>query len=663
MAVSASHRGWLLKHNEGILAGVYNGAQPGTTLLAANTALDGVLIGTPVSPALAVDSLVISNMVASGDILIAVNNGGNSQAYLMVDASAGVLHLFSGGVEHVASSSGNMVINETSEDINFRVETDSIQYAIYSDGGKNSLVLGSNTDTSSADQLITVSRAARTATANTNYYDLAMAPAGAVTVPAGTTTVVATVSIAEPNITATGTVTTAATLYIASQPTEGSSNGAVVLADDLWVALGTNADQVLINRSTILATNTALTGVMIGTPVTPAIAANSLIISNTTASGDVIVAANLGGNSQAWLWIDSSAGTFNLYGAGTATAIITSTAVTVLDDILLAVGTGSTARISYDTTDANANELLIQLPAGGATDVPVIVIGQSIESVDLALYNGVVDPHIAMFGVGAVTTGPVIEFRKARGTVAAPTVVTAGDDLGTLRAFACVANGEYVQSAEIRFDAVATPATTRGPGTITFLTATDAAPSVLTQAMLISAAQVVTMASTLIVQGASATVGVAGTTTGTLVLAGATSGTCTLTPTAAAGSYTITLPPGANTNAGYQLTCAGADTITTWAAAGSLREYKDIAGLASPQDALDKLLGTNVYRFHYKDGKGTQDSETEYVGVMADEAPWAMHYKGGVLNPVNALGFTVLGFQAMAAKIKELESKLAALAA
>src|SRR3989338_4184198 len=54
------------------------------------------------------------------------------------------------------------------------------------------------------------------------------------TTPAGTAPVVATAAFFEPNITATGTVTAATTLYIANAPTEGSSNYA------LWVDAGTS---------------------------------------------------------------------------------------------------------------------------------------------------------------------------------------------------------------------------------------------------------------------------------------------------------------------------------------------------------------------------------------------------------------------------------------
>ena len=198
------------------------------------------------------------------------------------------------------------------------------------------------------------------------------------------------------------------------------------------------------------------------------------------------------------------------------TALSTSSGVTTLtDDGVLAFG--GVGRLSWDTTDANANELLLQLPTGGSVDVPVLVIGQGIESVDLGLYNGVTVPRVAVFGIGAVATGPVLEFRKARGTVAAPTVVTTADDVGQVDFYACVAAGEYVRSAQILAECTGTVATTRGPGVLTFSTATDAAPSVLTTALTISAAQLVTCAA-----GITATTGNLTLTAGNAVLGEAT---------------------------------------------------------------------------------------------------------------------------------------------
>ena len=109
---------------------------------------------------------------------------------------------------------------------------------------------------------------------------------------------------------------------------------------------------------------------------------------------------------------------------------------------------------------------------------------------------------------------------------------------------------------------------------------------------------------------------------------------------------------------GQQLTSGGDDAACDWTAASSLRKYKNIGRQASPQEALETMLNTPAYHFHYKEKKGTGDTSTEYVGVMADEASWAMHYKGTIVNPVNTLGYTVLSVQALNNKIEKLEQEL-----
>lgn len=82
--------------------------------------------------------------------------------------------------------------------------------------------------------------------------------------------------------------------------------------DDIILGLGAGGDQAFLNRSTALAADTALTSVLIGTPVSGALAANSLIISNITASGDVAFYGNRGGNSEQFLFMDVSAGVMYL---------------------------------------------------------------------------------------------------------------------------------------------------------------------------------------------------------------------------------------------------------------------------------------------------------------------------------------------------------------
>jgi hypothetical protein len=86
------------------------------------------------------------------------------------------------------------------------------------------------------------------------------------------------------------------------------------IGDDEVLSVGAGGDGAIVLRSTTLAADTALANVLIGTPVTEALAANSLIISNITASGDMLFAVRRGGNSEAVLWADASAGVTYLYG-------------------------------------------------------------------------------------------------------------------------------------------------------------------------------------------------------------------------------------------------------------------------------------------------------------------------------------------------------------
>ena len=111
--------------------------------------------------------------------------------------------------------------------------------------------IGHDSTNSSAFHLI--APAALTAQANTAYAHFNIAPAGAVTVPSGTTAVVASLEINEPNITATGTVTAAASLYVSGAPSEGSSNyalwvdaGNVKFDGDLTLGAGAEADVKLV---------------------------------------------------------------------------------------------------------------------------------------------------------------------------------------------------------------------------------------------------------------------------------------------------------------------------------------------------------------------------------------------------------------------------------
>jgi|TARA_Y100000310_G_scaffold140352_1_gene139786 hypothetical protein len=65
----------------------------------------------------------------------------------------------------------------------------------------------------------------------------------------------------------------------------------------------------------------------------------------------------------------------------------------------LKFGSTSDVRMAFNTADGNANSLCIQLPAGDAINVPVMVVGEAgtpMVSADLTLFNGITDPTIAI---------------------------------------------------------------------------------------------------------------------------------------------------------------------------------------------------------------------------------------------------------------------------
>ena len=101
---------------------------------------------------------------------------------------------------------------------------------LYVDGGVHGGVGGVGIGTAAnANIFFFVEQPAITATADTPFSRMAISNANALTVPSGTAAYVASLNIAEPNITATGTVTQASTLRIAGAPSEGSTNYALLV--------------------------------------------------------------------------------------------------------------------------------------------------------------------------------------------------------------------------------------------------------------------------------------------------------------------------------------------------------------------------------------------------------------------------------------------------
>jgi hypothetical protein len=164
-----------------------------SAVLNANTSLTSVLIGTPVAQALAADSLIISNVTASGDMAFYGNLGGHSQQFLFYDTSASTLSLGNGST---------------------------VQLSLALTGASFDLTAFTNT-------------------AAANVFRTQVKTTNAVTLTTGTVPILATLALAEPNITiGTGAATIAATFYIADAPTEGSANYASYTASGITFFAG-----------------------------------------------------------------------------------------------------------------------------------------------------------------------------------------------------------------------------------------------------------------------------------------------------------------------------------------------------------------------------------------------------------------------------------------
>jgi hypothetical protein len=135
-------------------------------------------------------------------------------------------------------------------------------------------------------------------------------------------------------------------------------SGAIGVIDDISIELGTDDDSVLHHKSGTLAANTTLADVLTGTPVSAALAANSLMLSNNTANGDIGIYVNTGTVSHQAVFIDSSAKLIALGQTGWALNMVEAA-------VKLTLGTPGTFASTQPT-----NTLVIKVgtaPAGAIT--------------------------------------------------------------------------------------------------------------------------------------------------------------------------------------------------------------------------------------------------------------------------------------------------------
>ena len=131
---------------------------------------------------------------------------------------------------------GGITFNEDSEDVDYRLESNANAQFLNIDGNaclNGQLALGAAIPTNPQAFVAVLPIANATGvTANQSYFHAQILPGGATVAPTGTAPVMATLNIHEPNLTATGTITAAATVRIVDAPTEGTTNWA------LWVDAG-----------------------------------------------------------------------------------------------------------------------------------------------------------------------------------------------------------------------------------------------------------------------------------------------------------------------------------------------------------------------------------------------------------------------------------------
>lgn len=329
--------------------------------------------------------------------------------------------------------------------------------------------------------------------------------------------------------------------------------------------------------------------------------------------------------------------------------------------VMLATADGSETLTEYFRL---ANSGLITLP----NDNSVLVVGHTARVAVSTDGSADLNPHLQVLGTAnndaslligiwsaSATNAPSLNFVKSRhATLGSNTTVNSGDTLAVIRFLGADGTDFESVGATIAAFVDGTPGAGDMPTRLVFATSADGAESP-SEAMRIDSSQAVTL-------------GVAGTRLGVLKFSGNTSGTVTMNTAAEAGTWTFTLPAD-DGDAGEQLQTNGSG-VTTWEAAGSLPDFKIVVGEIAPEEGLRRILSAPVSRWHYKPGRydeqgrkmsTTGDFETEYVGVMADSAPWAMHHKGRIFSPVSAFGHASLAIQALHKEFEGLKAEVAAL--
>ena len=261
---------------------------------------------------------------------------------------------------------------------------------------------------------------------------------------------------------------------------------APILADDATLKVGTDADIVILNRSTTLAADAELSNVIEGTSGHPGVAANSLIVSNITNDGDILFAVSDGGNSKGLLKLKGSDATINVEGAITAGGNIVFTPTT---DVVISDGKGLLIGGTVQET--------ISAIDGGTDLVPEVQI-MGTTAADASILLG------AWSTTATHVAAPIVALLKSgNATIGSHTIVTDDEIVGLINAYADDGVDYESVVASIQFEVDGAPSAGDTPGAILLRTTADGAQTPTTR-VTISSAGLVTLAGALNIGSVSA---------------------------------------------------------------------------------------------------------------------------------------------------------------
>ena len=179
-----------------------------------------------------------------------------------------------------------------------------------------------------------------------------------------------------------------------------------LVADDQLLKLGTTSDIVLVSRSTALSADDELSNVIEGSSDHLGVAANSLIISNVTNDGDIMLAISDGGNSKGLIKLNGADGTIdflgniNLTGETTIATSSNDMHLKPAADIVAVGNAGGRLRLSGDSDGNDADMVGISWQENESNEAMTLYYNGSANELILKSQN--VDP-IMTFPRGAGT--------------------------------------------------------------------------------------------------------------------------------------------------------------------------------------------------------------------------------------------------------------------